>query len=113
MTDDQPNYGNMVKKVVFEETDHQHAKFIIRLRHSSISQVDFFRAIVDGFVKNDDRVCSYIDEYTKEQKMMNTQRIEKSKMLKNSGQQKIENFALSKKDIEDIFDTLEEELPEL
>ncbi len=104
----EPNYGKELKKIVFEETDHQHAKFIIRLRHNSITQSDFFRAIIDGFIESDERLCSFIEDYTKERKLMNKQRVEKSRMLKNFGRQKIEDFGFSKNEIDDIFDMIEE-----
>jgi len=106
-------YGKELKKIVFEETDHQHAKFIIRLRHNSLTQSDFFRAVIDGFIESDERICSFIEDYTKERKLMNKQRIEKSRMLKNSGQQKMRDFGLSQSEIEEIFDILEEEVPDL
>jgi len=104
-----PQYGKELKKIVFEETDHQHAKFIIRLRHNSISQSEFFRAIVEGFIKSDERICSFIEERAKGQKSMNEQRIKKSRMLKKSGHQRIKDFALSGEEIENIFDLIEDE----
>lgn len=110
---EETQYGRELKKIVFEETDHQHAKFIIRLRHNSISQSDFFRAIIDGLINDDDRICSFIEDYTRERKTMNKQRIEKSRMLKNSGRQKMRDFSFSKNEIEEIFDILEQELPDL
>jgi hypothetical protein len=109
VTDKGPAYGRELKKIVFEETDNQHAKFIIRLRHSSISQSGFFRAIIEGFIKNDERICSFIEEQTKEQKSMNEQRIKKSRRLKKAGHQKIKDFALSTEEVENIFDLIEDE----
>lgn len=109
MIDKNPIYGKELKKIVFEETDNQHAKFIIRLRHNSISQSDFFRAIVEGFIKKDERICSFIEERTLDQKSMNEQRIKKSRMLKKSGHQKIKDFAFSGEEIENLFDLIEDE----
>ena len=104
-----PQYGKELKKIVFEETDHQHAKFIIRLRHNSITQSDFFRAVMDGFIESDERICSFIEDYAKDRRLMNKQRIEKSRMLKNFGRQKIQDFGFSKNEIDEIFDMIEEE----
>jgi len=108
-----PQYGKELKKIVFEETDHQHAKFIIRLRHNSITQSDFFRAVIDGFIESDERICSFVEDYAKERKLMNKQRIKKSRMLKNFGHQKIQDFGFSKNEIDEIYDTIGEEGGEL
>ena len=107
------SYGANVKRILFEETDHRHARLIVRLRHSGISQTDFFRAIVDGFVNGDERICSFVDEVTQERKLLNKARIEKSRSLRKTGRQNLRDFALSEAEVEDIYDILEEEMPEL
>ena len=113
MTIDDSSYGNNLKKIVFEETDHQHAKFILRLRHNSISQSDFFRAVMSGFINSDERICSYIDDFVKDNKILSKQRLEKSRSLKKIGQQKIQDFGFSEIELEKLFDIIEEQKPEL
>ncbi len=113
MTTNDNNYGKNLKKIVFEETDHQHAKFILRLRHNSISQSDFFRAVMSGFINSDERICSYVDDFIKENKILSKQRLEKSRSLKKIGHQKIQDFGFSEVELEKLFDIIEEQKPEL
>ena len=108
-----PHYGHGLKRILFEETDHQHAKLIIRLRHNSISQSDFFRAIVNGFINGDERICSFIEDHAADQKLLNSARIAKSRSLQKIGRQNLRDFALSEEDVENIYDIIENEMPEL
>jgi hypothetical protein len=108
-----PLYGRTLKRILFEETDHQHAKLIIRLRHNSISQSDFFRAIVNGFINGDERICSFIEDHAAEQKLLNKARLDKSRSLQKIGRQNLQDFALSNEDVEDVYDIIENEMPEL
>ena len=45
--------------------------------------------------------------------MQSKKRVTKSRALRESGEKILDELALSEKDIENIFDILEEELPEL
>ena len=97
------------KKVAFVENTHQHAKLILKLRHDGVTQSKFFRAMIAGYIDNDDRIQSYIDEI----KPQNKKKKARSKKLRNEGKQKMEDFGLNDGEIENIFDLIEEEHPEL
>ncbi len=103
------DYGNLTKRIVFTENDHRQAKLLIRCKYDGLSQSDFFRHIVTGYIRGDARIQSYIDEVKKGGKI----RRQKSEILKKNGQQKMEDFGLDEKEINNIFDLLEEEFPEL
>ncbi len=38
------NYGKMTKRIVFNVSDHEHAQLILRLKHNSLTQSEFFTA---------------------------------------------------------------------
>ena len=97
------------KKVAFVENTHQHAKLILKLRHDGVTQSKFFRAMIAGYVDDDERIQSYIDEI----KPQGKQKKAKSKKLRDKGKQKMEDFGLNDGEIENIFDLIEEEHPEL
>ena len=40
------SYGQNTKRIVFKVSDHEHAKLIVRLRHNSLTQSEFFKAII-------------------------------------------------------------------
>lgn len=103
------DYGNLTKRVVFTENDHRHAQLIIKLKHLGITQAAFFRHLITGFINDDDRIVEYINEASPRSKIKTL----KAQKLKKIGRQKLQDFALSEGDIENIFDLLEEEYPEL
>ncbi len=106
-------YGQDTKRIVFKVTDHQHAKLIIRLRHSSLTQSEFFKAIIDGVNESDDNLVSFINDYISKKKKLNKQRIKKNDKLLKDGKQKLADFALSEDEVEDVFDLIAQEFPEL
>ncbi len=108
MPDDVAN-PHLDKKVAFVENTHQHAKLILKLRHDGVTQSKFFRAMIAGYIDDDERIQSYINEI----KPQNKKKKAKSKQLRNKGKQKMEDFGLNDGEIENIFDLIEEEHPEL
>jgi hypothetical protein len=108
MSDDAAN-PFLNKKVAFVENTHQHAKLILKLRHDGVTQSKFFRAMIAGYIDDDERIQSYIDEI----KPQNKKKKAKSKQLRDKGKQMMEDFGLKDGEIENIFDLIEEEHPEL
>tara|TARA_Y100000034_G_scaffold51090_1_gene62855 strand:- start:275 stop:598 length:324 start_codon:yes stop_codon:yes gene_type:complete len=106
---DEIDYGKLTKRIVFTENDHRQAKLLVRCKYDNLSQSDFFRHIVTGYINGDERIQSYIDEVKNVGKI----RRQKSQILKKVGKQQLEDFALSVGEVENIFDLLEEEFPEL
>ena len=106
---DEIDYGNLTKRIVFTENDHRQAKLLVRCKYDNLSQSDFFRHIVTGYINGDERIQSYIDEVKKSGKI----RRQKSQILKKAGKKQLDDFALSVGEVENIFDLLEEEFPEL
>ena len=103
------DYGNLTKRIVFTENDHRQAKLLIRCKYDGLSQSDFFRYIVTGYIGGDERIQSYINEVKKGGKI----RRQKSEILKKNGHQKMKDFGLDEKEVDNIFDLIEEEFPEL
>ncbi len=56
-------YGDNTKKIVFYDTDKRHADLRIRLQYDEMSQNEFFRALITGYIKKDSRITSYIYEW--------------------------------------------------
>jgi len=103
------DYGNLTKRIVFTENDHRQAQLLIRCKYDGLSQSDFFRHIVSGYIRGDDRIQDYINEV----KTTGKNRRQKSEILKKIGHQKMGDFGLTDGEVDNIFDLLEEEFPEL
>ena len=53
-------YGKEEKKITFADTDKRHAELRLKLRRDGISQVDFFKSMVTGYINNDPNILMYI-----------------------------------------------------
>tara|TARA_Y100000361_G_C10850606_1_gene184225 strand:- start:26 stop:367 length:342 start_codon:yes stop_codon:yes gene_type:complete len=107
------NYGKITKRIVFNVTDHEHAQLIIRLRHNSLTQSEFFKAIIEAVNANDEHMVSFISDYASKKQKLSKNRIKKSNKLMKIGKQKIADFSLSEEEVEDVFDLIAKEHPEL
>jgi hypothetical protein len=103
------DYKNLDKRIMFSDNGHRHAKLVIRLKTDGLTQAKFFRHIVTGYIEGDERIISYVNDFKPQSK----KRKKKSQKLRISGDQKLRDFALSDGEVENIFDILEQEFPEL
>tara|TARA_Y100001963_G_scaffold41033_2_gene57535 strand:- start:207 stop:548 length:342 start_codon:yes stop_codon:yes gene_type:complete len=113
MSEPLENYGQNTKRIVFKVSDHEHAKLIVRLRHNSLTQAEFFRAVIEAVNTDDDTILSFISDYVSSKQKLNKQRIKKSRTLANQGQQLVKDLSLTDDEVEDVFDLIAQEFPEL
>ena len=102
-------YGKLTKRIVFTESDHRHAQLIIKLRHDGLRQSEFFRSIITGYLAGDERIESFIEETSS----LSKKRKNKSNQLKSKGRQNVSDFGFTDGEIDNIFDLIEEEYPDL
>lgn len=105
-------YGELEKQVFFLESDHQHAKLIVRLHYDGIYQGDFFRGLINEYVENNELMIELVDVIKKKLEISRTKR-KYTKRQHELAKDTEKKFALKKEEIEDIFDVLEEEFPDL
>jgi len=101
------------KKMMFWESPKRQANLKIRLELDGFTQSHFFRAIITGYLEKDENILKYIDEYKEKNR---SQGAAKRRIINRNldNARKIENeFALNENEIEDIFDIIAEEFPEL
>tara|TARA_Y100001963_G_C6519930_1_gene326089 strand:+ start:274 stop:606 length:333 start_codon:yes stop_codon:yes gene_type:complete len=106
-------YGNQTKRIVFHDTDHRHAKLKVKLKHDSLSQADFFRALITGYIENDTGILNFLDQHRIENKKQSKDKVKKSRTLIEKGKQTNKNFEFDENEIDNIFDIIEKEYPEL
>ena len=80
-------YGKDEKKIVFADTDKRHADLKIRLRYDGITQVQFFQALITGYIDKDPRVMEYIQSVKTELAKHGKKRIKKSYSLYQDGEE--------------------------
>ena len=91
-----------------------HENLKIRLYYDEIkTQSEFFRYCVESYLAQDPLFMTFLDDYKTTKKVQSKKKVAKSRKLRESGQRLLHDLALTENDIENIFDILEEELPEL
>ena len=106
-------YGRESKKIVFYDSDKRHAELKVRLKHDSLTQAEFFRTLITGYLDKDENVLSFLDKYILKNDKQSNSALNKNRKLIDDGREVERKFALSNDEIESIFDILAEEHPEL
>ena len=109
MVTDNTNYGKNDKRIVFTDTDHRHAQLLVRLRTDGLKQAQFFRCLITGYINQDERIVSFFDEIKEQSIKKKT----KSNKLRKSGKDLMNSSGLSSEQIDNIFDLIAEEHPDL
>jgi len=102
-------YGKLNKKIVFTDNDHRHAQLIIRLKHDDLKQSTFFRSLITGYLEEDERILSFIDDL----RSQSISKRDKSRKLKMAGKRLHDDAGFSDEQITDLFDLIAEEHPDL
>jgi len=101
-------------KLTFFLDSKLHENLKIRLYYDQIkTQSEFFRYCVESYLEQDPLFMDFLHEYKVTKKVQSKRRAQKSTALRKAGTKLMEELALTEDDIQNIFDILEEELPEL
>jgi hypothetical protein len=106
------DYGKRDKRISFMDTDKRNAEMIIRLKHDGITKTKFFRAILTGYLGKDPEIISFIEKY-KETSLQPSRQRSIVKGSLEGGKENSKKFGLGEDELDDIFDILEKEHPEL
>jgi hypothetical protein len=104
-------YGKMNKKVVFYDTDKRFADLKIRLGHDKISQAQFFRSVVTGYIEQDEDMLNFIDK--RKNRTQTKKSINKNRKLITKGKQLVSDLNLDETEKNNIFDLIASENPDL
>jgi hypothetical protein len=105
--------GDSKKKVVFYDTDKRHADLRVKLQYDGLTQSDFFRSLIGGYLEDDPRIVEFV-HHSREALGKGSARQRKIwKEESSAADSTRDQFALNDEEIEDIFDILEKEHPEL
>tara|TARA_R110002110_G_scaffold53401_1_gene154276 strand:- start:4042 stop:4374 length:333 start_codon:yes stop_codon:yes gene_type:complete len=109
-----PNkYAKDTKKFTFYAKDELHAKFKIRMQFHSLTQSEFLRACVEAAVQKDPIMEMFVEDYKeKNNKQSKTQRV-KIKKEQEKSEELLNDFGIGDGDIDNIFDIIAKEHPEI
>jgi hypothetical protein len=101
-------------KLSFYMDSQLHENLKIRLFYDEIkTQSEFFRYCVESYLAQDPLFVRFLDDYKINKKVQSKIRTNRSRKLREKGEKLMEELALTDKEVQNIFDILEEELPEL
>ena len=106
-------YGKNEKRISFMDTDKRNAELLIRLKHDGLTKTKFFRAILEGYLERDAAIVDFIERLKSEDNTQSKSKFKKVKQLEEKGKHNKSKFGLNEGDIENIFDMLEKEHPDL
>jgi hypothetical protein len=97
------------KKIMFYETEERQISFRIRCQQDELTQSEFLRMMVTGYIENDSLIFEYIDQQKEKLNLQGRMKRDKSRRVKLHTEQNAKKFSLDKNEIEDIFDMIEME----
>ena len=101
------------KRIVFESSTHKHAQLKVRLQYDSMTQAEFFRCLIDGYFAKDERLLEYLEGY----RMANGKDSKRNAKYRKKDNKKAEDllnkFGIEDDELENIFDIIEQEFPDL
>ncbi len=106
-------YGKNDKRISFMDTDKRAAELLIRLKHDGLTKTKFFRAILSGYLERDPSVVEFIERTKDKESVQSKSKLNKIKKIEEKGKKSKNTFGLDQDDIENIFDMLEKEHPDL
>jgi len=110
----EPKYGTMKKKVVFYDSDKRFADLKLKLQRDGLSQAQFFRGIVSGYIEDDENLLDFIDKLKKNKKVGNQSKssVNENRRLIKRGKQLISDLNLEDNEKTSIFDLIASENPD-
>tara|TARA_R100000008_G_C3452699_1_gene100172 strand:- start:20 stop:358 length:339 start_codon:yes stop_codon:yes gene_type:complete len=106
-------YGDFKKIVQFTDDTKRYADLKIRLHYDGLRQGEFFRSLVLGYLERDEDLMKFLKKVQEEISRYSKSKRNKLSKTDENRRVTIDKFALDEKDIESIFDLIEEEYPEL
>jgi|TARA_R110000851_G_scaffold7656_1_gene29599 glycerol-3-phosphate responsive antiterminator len=107
------DYGKRDKRISFMDTDKRSADLMIRLKHDGLTKTKFFRELLTGYLDRDHTIVDFIERMKESSGLQSKKQSRIVEDAEEKGRENKRKFGLDDKEIENIFDILEKELPDL
>ena len=101
------------KRLVFDDTDTRHVQLKIRLDFDGLTQAEFFRSFITGYLKKDKFIMGFISSYKEQKKVQSKRNMSIIKKDYETAEYMLSRFGFKEEEIEDIFDVIAKEHPDL
>jgi hypothetical protein len=107
------NKKEKTKRLVFDDTDTRHAQLKVRLDYDGLTQAEFFRSFITGYLDKDDLVMDFIKKYKQDKKIQSKRNIKIIMKDYEKAEVLISKFGIGQDELESIFDLIAKEHPDL
>lgn len=97
------------KKIMFYDSPDRQTRLKIRCDFDGLSQSQFFRMMVSGYIENNEHIYKFIKNYKEQNQLQGSQKISKAHSIKSKIEENLNKFSLNENEIENIFDAIEVE----
>ena len=101
------------KKFMFYDSEDRQAQLRIRCQYDNLSQSQFFRMMITGYLENDADLLNYIEKFKEGHVIQGKSKREYIKKMHHASTETSLKFGLDKDELDDIFDIIAMEHPEL
>ena len=101
------------KRLVFDDTDSRHAQLKVRLDYDGLSQAEFFRSFITGYLNKDELVMNFLKRYKEDKRVQSKRNIKIIMSDYEKAEDLLSKFGIEKDELEDIFDLIAKEHPDL
>jgi hypothetical protein len=95
------------------DTDKRSADLMIRLKHDGLTKTKFFRELLTGYLEKDSAIIDFVERLKEDKGVQSKEQTKIVKDLGEKGRDSKKKFGLKEEEIENIFDLLEKEHPDL
>ena len=101
------------KKVIFNDTDVRHAQLKVRLQFDGITQSEFFRSFITGYLEKDQHIMDFIKNYKESNSKMSKRNMKYVQKDIEEAEDILGRFGIKDDELENIFDIIAKSNPEL
>ena len=94
------------KKIMFYDSADRQTKLRIRCDFDGVTQSQFFRMMLTGYIENDEHVLTYLKKCKERYSIQGKNKRDKIDRIMKSSASNKEKFNLEDKEIESIFDII-------
>ena len=100
-------------KIIFRDSEYYKAQLKLKLEYDNLTQSKFFKSCVRAYINDDPSFKKWIEELLEKEKKLRPHEKCARKQIEKEVEGVVANFNLEDKEVDGIFDLLEEDFPDL
>ena len=101
------------KKIIFDDSSKRHGRLKIRLEYDNLTQAEFFRSFITGYLDKDERIVSFLESYKLKKKKQSKKSLKIITKDNEKAEDLLSQFGIKDGELENIFDLIAKEHPDL